>query len=444
MSRNPRSLAAQVKERLIQKGLERRMDQWAKGPATPLSIHHHATPESFTRFDRQPGYQQVRLMQDGAQRLGVESPFFHVHEGTASAHSAIGTKQVINYGSYNYLGLSGHPAVNAAAKAAIERYGTSVSASRIVAGERPLHRELENLIAATYGVDDALVMVSGHATNVSVISHLLGPKDMVLHDEYAHNSILMGIQLAGAQRLSFRHNDLESLERLLGRHRHQVERLLIVVEGLYSMDGDFPDLPELIKLKKQYGAWLMVDEAHSFGVIGTRGLGIREHFSADAHDVDIWMGTLSKTLAACGGYVAGEHALIENLRYLAPGFLYSVGMSPPVAAAATAALKILRTEPQRVATLHARSTYFLEQVRALGLKTGYSAGLAITPVILGSSLESVRLAAALLKQGVHVQPILYPAVPEKQARLRFFLSSAHSVEDIDKTVIALKKALPHP
>ena len=443
MSRSPRSLASQVKERLIQKGLEKRMDQLAKGPAIPSSSRHHAISEGYTRFDQQPGYQQVRLMQDSARRLGVESPFFHLHEGIASARSTIGAQQVINYGNYNYLDLSGHPAVNAAAKAAIEHYGTSVSASRIVAGERPLHRELESLIATTYGVDDALVMVSGHATNVSVISHLLGPKDMVLHDEYAHNSILLGIQLAGAQRLSFRHNDLEALEQLLGRHRHQVERMLIVVEGLYSMDGDFPDLPALIHLKKQYGAWLMVDEAHSFGVLGTQGLGIREHFHTDPHDVDIWMGTLSKTLAACGGYVAGERALIENLRYLAPGFLYSVGMSPPVAAAATAALKILRAEPQRVATLHARSAYHLEQVRALGLDTGHSAGLAIVPVILGSSLESVRLSATLLKQGIHVQPILYPAVPEKQARLRFFLSSAHSEEDVDITVAALKKALAH-
>jgi 8-amino-7-oxononanoate synthase len=433
-----------MKERLIQKGLEKRIDQLARGDAISLSIHRRAIPESYTRFDRQPGYQQVRLMQEGAQRLGVESPFFHVHEGTASAHSTIRAQAVINYGSYNYLDLSGHPEVNSAAKAAIDRYGTSVSASRIVAGERPLHRDLERLIARTYGVDDALVMVSGHATNVTVISHLLGPKDMVLHDEYAHNSILLGIQLSGAQRLNFRHNDLESLEQLLERHRHEVERLLIVVEGLYSMDGDFPDLPKLVALKQKYGAWLMVDEAHSLGVLGSRGLGIREHFDVSPQSVDIWMGTLSKTLAACGGFVAGEQALIENLRYLAPGFLYSVGMSPPVTAAAAAALHILLREPERVSVLRARSTYFLQRIRSLGLNPGSSAGFAIIPVILGSSLESVRLAAALLKLGIHVQPILYPAVPEKQARLRFFLSSSHSIEDIDQTMIALKKVLPHP
>ena len=438
MSQNPRSLASQVKALLIQKGLEKRLQQITENPAAATSAPGRKISEAFTRFDRQPGYQQVRLMQEGGQRLGVDSPFFHVHAGTASAHSEIRMRRVINFGSYNYLNLSGDSRVNAAAQAAIEQYGTSVSASRIVAGERPIHRQLERSIAQSYGVDDALVLVSGHATNVSVISHLLGPKDMVLHDEYVHNSILMGIQLSGAQRLGFRHNDLEALEPLLREHRHRVERLLIVVEGLYSMDGDFPNLPLLIALKKKYASWLMVDEAHSFGVMGEHGLGIREHFDIDPHDVDIWMGTLSKTLAACGGYVAGEEALIENLRYLAPGFLYSVGMSPPVAAAAQAALEILRAEPERVTTLHARGTYFLEQVRALGLDTGYSAGFAITPVILGSSLEAVRLSAELLKQDVHVQPILYPAVPEKQARLRFFLSSAHTIEDIDRTVSALK------
>lgn len=437
MSQSPRSLADQVKARLIQKGLEKRLQQIADAPANLPSAPGRKLPDAFTRFDRQPGYQQVKLMQEGGQRLGVESPFFHVHAGTASAHSEIQMRRVINYGSYNYLDLSGDARVNAAAQAAIDQYGTSVSASRIVAGERPIHRQLERSIADSYGVDDALVLVSGHATNVSVISHLLGPKDMVLHDEYVHNSILMGIQLSGAQRLGFRHNDLGALEQLLRDHRHHVERLLIVVEGLYSMDGDYPDLPSLVALKKRYEAWLMVDEAHSFGVMGAQGLGIREHFGVDPHDVDIWMGTLSKTLAACGGYVAGEQALIENLRYLAPGFLYSVGMSPPLAAAALKALQILRAEPERVTALHEQGAYFLEQVRNIGLDTGYSAGLAITPVILGSSLEAVRLSAELLKQDVHVQPILYPAVPEKQARLRFFLSSAHTTEDIDRTVAVL-------
>ncbi|MHB8116417.1 MAG: aminotransferase class I/II-fold pyridoxal phosphate-dependent enzyme [Acidithiobacillus ferrivorans] len=444
MNRPSRNLAAQVKDRLIQKGLEQRLKQIAGEAAAPRPLPGHGDiPDAFTRFDLQPGYQQVQLMQEGAERFAVESPFFQVHEGTASAHSRIAGRPVINYGSYNYLGLSGHPAVNAAAQAAISQYGTSVSASRIVAGERPLHGQLERAIADFYGVDDALALVSGHATNVSVIAHLLGPRDLILHDEYAHNSIVQGAQLSAAQRLGFPHNDPDALETLLRERRRSAERVLIVVEGMYSMDGDFPDLPRLIDIKKRYQAWLMVDEAHSLGVLGATGRGIAEHFGLDPHEVDIWMGTLSKTLAACGGYIAGERALIENLRYLAPGFLYSVGLAPPLAAAALAALQVLQAEPQRVTTLQARGRSFLEQARALGLDTGHSAGYAITPVIVGSSLAAVRLSAGLLAQGVHVQPILYPAVPEKQARLRFFLSAGHSAADLEATMSALQTVLEH-
>lgn len=222
------------------------------------------------------------------------------------------------------------------------------------------------------------------------------------------------------------------------QQRRQAERVLIVVEGMYSMDGDFPDLPRLIALKKQHQVWLMVDEAHSFGVMGARGRGIAEHFHVDPHEVDIWMGTLSKTLASCGGYIAGEQALIDNLRYLAPGFLYSVGLAPPLAAAALAALNILQQEPERVSTLQERGRYFLEVARQLQMDTGLSSGYAITPLIVGSSLQAVRLSAALLEQGVHVQPILYPAVPEKQARLRFFLNVEHTPEDLHYSLSALK------
>lgn len=439
MTKTDRSIAAQFKEKLIQKGLEQRLQQIHAAPVQQTQATHDAgsVPEAFTRFDRQPGYQQVHLMREGAERFGVKSPFFHVHEGTAGAHSAIAGHRVVNFGSYNYLGLSGHPAVNAAAQAAIAQYGSSVSASRIVAGERPLHRQLETALADFYGVDDALTFVSGHATNVTTIGHLLGPRDLILHDEYAHNSIVQGALLSGAQRLSFPHNDLTALETLLQQHRRKAERVLIVVEGMYSMDGDFPDLPRLIDLKKRHQAWLMVDEAHSFGVMGATGRGIAEHFGVEAHAVDIWMGTLSKTLAACGGYIAGEQALIDNLRYLAPGFLYSVGLAPPLAAAALAALEILQNEPQRVQTLQERGQFFLTEAQQLGLNTGLSAGYAITPLIIGSSLQAVRLSSQLLEQGVHVQPILYPAVPEKQARLRFFLNVQHSPEELRSSLALL-------
>ncbi|QDJ46584.1 aminotransferase class I/II-fold pyridoxal phosphate-dependent enzyme [Bordetella hinzii] len=441
----PPGLAAGLKDKLIQQALERKLRQAASGPDTGAPVlpanHRKAIPEEFYRFHLHPSYKQLRILNDGAAKLGLQNPFFKVHEGTANDHTRIGGKTYINYSSYNYLGMSGDLAVAEAAKRAIDRYGTSVSASRLVSGERPIHRELEVEIARLYGVDDAITFVSGHATNVSTIGHLFGPRDLVLHDELIHNSILQGIQLSGARRLPFPHNDWSTLDNLLDEQRHQFERVLIVLEGIYSMDGDYPDLPRFIEIKRRHRCFLMVDEAHSLGVMGKRGHGIREHFGLDGGDVDIWMGTLSKTLAACGGYIAGESALVEHLKFLAPGFLYSVGMPPPVAAAALTALKRMQDMPDRVQTLQARGQQFLSQARAAGIDTGTSEGLAVVPAIVGSSLKATRLSAQLFDHGINVQPILYPAVPEKAARLRFFISCTHTDEQIRQTVSTLKSLL---
>ena len=333
------------------------------------------------------------------------------------------------------------PAVTAAAKAAIDRYGTSVSASRIVSGERPVHREFERALADVYGVDDAITFVSGHATNVTTIGYLFGPKDLILHDALIHNCSLQGIQLSGARRLAFPHNDWAALDAILKEQRRQFERVLVVIEGIYSMDGDFPDLPRFVEVKRKHRAFLMIDEAHSFGVMGKNGMGIREHFGLAGADVDIWMGTLSKALAGCGGYIAGETALVEHLKFMAPGFLYSVGMSPPVAAASLAALQCLRREPERVHALQARGAFFLKQAKAAGIDTGLSSGLAVIPAITGSSLRAVRLSEALFQRGINVQPILYPAVAEKSARLRFFISYRHTEAQINETVGALAAEL---
>jgi 8-amino-7-oxononanoate synthase len=209
---------------------------------------------------------------------------------------------------------------------------------------------------------------------------------------------------------------------------------LICLEGIYSMDGDFPDLPCFIELKQKHKVFLMVDEAHSLGVMGETGLGIRQHFKLAGNAVDIWMGTLSKTLAGCGGYIAGESALIEHLKFLAPGFLYSVGISPPLAAASLAALQCLQAEPQLVSTLQARGQYFLQQAKAAGINTGTSIGLAIIPAIIGGSIKTARLSSALFERQINVQPILYPAVAEKSARLRFFISCEHTTAQIDHTI----------
>jgi len=431
-------LTAQIKDKLIQQALERRHRQTEQVNDTEIPVQSSSSttniPEQHYRFQLHPGYQQIRIINDGAARLGIGNPFFKLHEGIAGATTQIGGREYINYASYNYLGFSGHPDIAEAAKTAIDCYGTSVSASRLVSGERPIHRELEQAIAKAYGVDDAIVLVSGHATNVTTIGYLFGSKDLILHDELVHNSILQGITLSGARRLPFPHNDWAALDKILAAQRHHFERVLIVLEGIYSMDGDYPNLPRFVEIKHKYKTFLMVDEAHSFGVMGKTGLGIREHFELDGGCVDIWMGTLSKSLAGCGGYIAGEMALVEHLKFLAPGFLYSVGMSPPLAAASLAALKCMQREPERVTVLQERGQFFLEQAKLVGIDTGTSTGLAVIPAITGSSIRAARLSAALFERGINVQPILYPAVPEKSARLRFFVSCQHTEAQIQQTV----------
>ena len=436
-------LTAQIKDTLILQALERRLKQSERSESIAESMDQDgdAVAEKYYRFHLHPGYQQLRIMNDGAARLGITNPFFKLHEGVAGASTRINGKNYVNFASYNYLSLCGHPAVSEAAKDAIDRYGTSVSASRPVSGERPIHRELEQALAKAYDVDDSVVFVSGHATNVTAIGYLFGPKDLILHDELIHNSIMLGAQLSGAKRLPFPHNDWAALDRMLKGQRHQFERVLIVLEGVYGMDGDFPDLPRFIEIKRRHRAFLMVDEAHSFGVMGRTGLGIREHFSLRGNDVDIWMGTLSKSLAGCGGYVAGETALVEHLKFLAPGFLYSVGMSPPLAAASLAALKCMQREPERIETLQARGHFFLSQARAAGIDTGTSTGYAVIPAITGSSLRATRLSVALFERGINVMPIIHPAVPEKSARLRFFVSCSHTEEQITRTIQIMAELL---
>jgi 8-amino-7-oxononanoate synthase len=344
---------------------------------------------------------------------------------------------VINFGSYNYLGLNGDPRVQAAAKAAIDRHGVSASASRMVSGERPVHGALEAALAAHYQAEAALVFVSGHATNVTVIGHMMGPRDLIVHDAAIHNSCTEGARLSGAKRVSFAHNDWRAAETALAEARRGARRALLVIEGHYSMDGDIPDLPRFIEIARRHDAWLMVDEAHALGVLGARGHGVHEHFGIDPNEVDIWMGTLSKTLSGCGGYIAGNHELIHWLKHSAPGFVYSVGLAPALAAAALASLAILQTEPARVARLQANTALFLQLARQAGFDTGTATAHAIVPVILGSSIAAARYSQKLLERGINVQPIVYPAVAEKAARLRFFLSSEHGEEDIRNTIAAL-------
>ncbi len=394
-----------------------------------------------TGFADLPEFGKFRKIRAVADRLGIKNPFFRVHEGRAGAATTIGGEVRLNFASYNYLGFNGDARVDAAGHEAIDRYGLSAGASRLVAGERPIHRDLERALAEHYGVEDAVVFVSGHATNVTTIGELLGPDDLVVYDSLAHNSILVGAQLSGASRRSFPHNDLAALRQLLEENRHRYTNALIVVEGLYSMDGDVADLPSLIKLKDHFGAWLMVDEAHALGTIGKTGGGSAEHHGIDPKKVDIWMGTLSKTLASTGGYIAGSSALVELLKAQASGFVYSVGLSPPLAAAATRSLELMHKEPERVKRLHANGQSFLKLASELGLDTGLGQGLAVSPIIVGSSLKAAKLSERLDDRGFNVLPIVYPAVPMQSARLRFFLTSDHTTDHIQAAVIATSEEL---
>lgn len=421
---------------LLDRILKRKATKAAEDfPASEEAANASLCPDSrFTDFSEHPLYKQFELMESAAALFRIGNPFFKVHEGKGGAHTIINGRSYCNYSHYNYLGLNGDPRVNAAAMEAIERYGTSAGASRLVAGERPIQRELEKALADVYGSEDCVVFVSGHATNVSTISTLFGPRDLLVHDSQIHNSIVEGCRLSGATRHPFPHNDLIALEQFLANNRRRFERVLIVVEGHYSMDGDIVDLPTLVALKKHFGAFLMVDEAHGLGVLGSQGKGLAEHFGVDGREVDIWMGTLSKTLATCGGYIAGSKALVDILKFAAPGFVYSVGISPPLAAASLQALQIMLAEPERVRHLHENTQLFLLLARNAGLATGTSEGFAIVPIIVGSSRKAIALSNALFDHGINVQPIIHPAVEEKSARLRFFLSCDHEEADIRRTV----------
>jgi 8-amino-7-oxononanoate synthase len=384
-----------------------------------------------------PGARDIAMVREASLALGIANPFFRPHEGVAGAHSVIEGREVLNFASYNYLGLNGDKRVAEAAKAAIDRYGVSASASRLASGERPVHAALEAALARLHQAEDCLTFVSGHATNVTVIGQLMGARDLILHDALIHNSATEGARLAGSRRIAFPHNDWQAAERELASHRARHGRALIVIEGHYSMDGDVPELARFTAMARKHDALLMVDEAHSLGVLGATGRGIAEHQGVDPAEVDIWMGTLSKTLSACGGYIAGKRALTEVLRYAAPGFVYSVGLAPPLAAAAEASLAIMLAEPERVRRLQANAWLFRELARAAGFDTGASAGLGIVPVILGSSIRAARTAAALFAAGINVQPILFPVVAERSARLRFFLSSEHTEPELRHTVATL-------
>ncbi|MFZ5830497.1 MAG: aminotransferase class I/II-fold pyridoxal phosphate-dependent enzyme [Planctomycetota bacterium] len=405
-----------------------------RNAAEPIPPEHYC-------IDQFPECVRLRESLQLLQSSGLGNPFFKQHEGKTNDRTRIAGRELVSFATYNYIDMATDPVVTQATKEAIDRYGTSTSASRLVSGEKVLHGELERAIARWIGTEDAVTMVGGHATNETVIGHLFGPGDLILHDSLAHNSIVQGSILSGARRRPFAHNDWKAADRLLDEFRHEYRRVLVAIEGVYSMDGDFPDLPKFIEVAKRHQALLMIDEAHSLGVLGQSGRGIGEHFGVDRRDVDIWMGTLSKSLGSCGGYIAGSKALVTYLKYTAPGFVFAGAVTPPSAGAALAALKLLEAQPERVHRVRRNSRLFLTLARERGFNTGMSNGTAVVPVIIGNSMHCLALSQAMFARGVNVQPILHPAVEESASRLRFFITSAHTEEQIRSTIDILVEEL---
>ena len=393
------------------------------------------------KFEEFPEYKKLQAQQEQVKSLGNGNPFFVPQETVVNDRTTINGRELINFATYNYIGMCGDRTVSQAARDAIEQYGTSACASRLVSGEKPLHRELERELADFIGVEDSIILVGGHATNVTTIGHLFGKDDLVIYDSLSHNSILQGCFLSGASLVAFPHNDTEALEKILSDRRHRYQRVLIVIEGVYSTDGDIADLPAVVALKQKYKTFLMVDEAHSIGTIGKTGRGIGEYYDIDPNHIDLWMGTLSKSFASCGGYIAGSAALVEYLKYTAPGFVFSVGMSPPNTAATLAAVRVLKAEPERAIRLQQRAKLFLDLAKEQGLNTGMSQNSPVIPIIVGDSLKSIQLSQNLFKRGINVPFMIYPSVPQNGARLRFFITCNHTEEQIRQTVKILTEEL---
>jgi 8-amino-7-oxononanoate synthase len=436
-------------KRLLAKGLAARLGPSGGGAfagnAAKPAPGTVATPRTASIADLPADVWDVRqfperkVMEDMGRYFeahGVKNHYFCRHTDVSREIMTVEGSECLNYSGYNYLGIGGDPRVANAVKAAVDQYGASASASRIVAGNTDLHETLEAEMAEFLGAEACVVSVGGYQTNVTTIGYLCDRSDLILHDELVHNSIMTGCVLSGARRVPFPHNDYAALETLLRENRMNHRRILIVTEGVYSMDGDIPDIARLVQLKKDYKALLMVDEAHSLGVIGATGRGVAEHFNLAPGDIDILMGTLSKTFASCGGFIAGRRELIDILKYFAPGLvLYSAGISPVSTAAALAALRVLRQEPERTEKLRRNAHFFIERARAAGLDTGLSDGSAVVPIVLHDDDLALRVVDQLMEHdAICVHAMLYPSVPKGAARLRFFLSAAHTQEQLAYTI----------
>jgi 8-amino-7-oxononanoate synthase len=378
--------------------------------------------------------QRVRAMNQRVAGYKQAGLYFYnqpVSELRGGSRVLVGGREMDMYASYSYLGLVNHPRINAAAKDAVDRFGTGTHGVRTLAGTLTVHTELEETIASFKGTEAAITFTSGYVTNLTVVSTLLGRGDYVISDKLNHASIVDGCMMSGAKFLRFRHNDMEALEQRLQQVPDGVSRL-VVADSVFSMDGDIIEFPRMVELCRKYNAYLMIDEAHSVGVLGETGRGIEEHFGMPG-SIDIKMGTLSKTIPSVGGYVAGNRDLINYLRHASRAYIFSAALPPAQAAAAKAAFEVILDEPWRIKKLNQNSNQFIQGLKGAGFDTLFTE-TAIVPVICGTDEAAFEMTRNCQTQDIFVLPVVSPAVPDGLARLRATVTAAHEPEDIDRAM----------
>jgi 8-amino-7-oxononanoate synthase len=391
-------------------------------------------------FEKARTHDRIEILQ--AAREADLVPYFRLLESEAGPVVEMEGAEKIMLGSNNYLGLTSDPRVKAAAEDALERYGTGLTGSRFLNGTIPLHIELEREIAEWMGTEEAIVFTTGYAANLGTIGTILEPGDTVVCDSGDHASILDGCRLSGARLRPYRHNRMDKLERMLERAAEDGGGVLVVVDGVFSMEGDICELPTIVELCERYGARLMVDEAHAAGALGARGAGTCELFGLEDR-VDLRMGTFSKSLASCGGFIAGPSEVVEFLRYSSRAFMFTASAVPAAIGAALAALRIIRAEGGPLfERLLDNAAYLHRGLTELGLKVveptrmpdGTEALTPIVPVVVGEDWQAALLWRALFDAGVYTNVALHPAVPPGGALLRTSLMATHEREHLDRAL----------
>lgn len=371
-----------------------------------------------------------------AKAMGVY-PYFRPIESDQDTVVRIGGKPVLMFGSNSYLGLTNHPRLKEGAIKAIEKYGTGCAGSRFLNGTLDIHLQLEERLARLVGKDEALVYATGFTANSGVVPCLAGREDYLLFDELDHASIIEGKRLSFAKQLKYKHNDMASLEKQL--KRCAPDRIkVIVVDGVFSMEGDIVRLPEVVELAKRYNASIMVDEAHSLGVFGAHGAGICEHFGL-TQDVDVIMGTFSKSLGTIGGFVAADKEIINYLKHNSRTLIFSASITPASTGCVLAALDVMAEETWRMEALWRNTRQALEGFRQAGFEVGPTQS-PIIPLYVRDNLKTFRLTRMLMDDGVFVNPVVAPAVPPEDTLIRYSLMATHTPEQIDESVCKITKA----